>query len=232
MTSSILTSESEKPSSSEVSKPKKTFKYIRKDQREPGQRAITVRDTMEALITSYAQPLRKIDQSIPRRDIVISTTFQDNKGRKKRIVSFRDACLPSTSCDALKIKPKRVKTNSKVNALKVKVQQVNGMLKVKVPNSPESELFTNLEKVMSPTRELEGGLWVQRCGLRDFGITGWARPGHGCGLGSTGTALVIGFNCRFGGLRLIGRGELESLPWVVKWTVEVMERWSWVGHGQ
>lgn len=141
-TPSVSTSESEKPSNSKVSKPKKTFRYVRKDLREPGQSAITVRDTMEALMTSYARPLRKIDQSIPRRDIVISTTFQDNKSRNKRIVSFGSACSSSTSSDALKIKSRRV------NALKVKVQQENGTLKVKVPKSPESELFTDLEKAM------------------------------------------------------------------------------------
>ncbi|KAL6125032.1 hypothetical protein ACLB2K_077540 [Fragaria x ananassa] len=127
------------------------FRYVKRDQREPGQKAITpIKDTMETLMTSYARPLRKIDQSIPKSGIVISTTLDSGHSRHKRFVSFKNRNMKLASSGPLKVNLRSRKTVLKATPLKVMVKQVNGMLKVKVheSNSSESTVLTDLEKTM------------------------------------------------------------------------------------
>ena len=98
-------------------------------------------------MTSYINPLSKIDQSIPRGNMVISTVFGSNESRNKRTISFRYASKP---CAPLKIKSKGFKNNSTEDILKVAYQHEKGMLKAKILEleAPKSEILTDLEKTI------------------------------------------------------------------------------------
>ena len=115
-------SSNEKAPSPEVSKPKTVFRYVKKDQREPGQKAITpIKDIMETLMTSYARPLRKINQSIPKSGIVISTTLDNGHSRYKQFVSFKSR-KQKQAPTPLKINLGGRKTAPKAIPLKVTVK--------------------------------------------------------------------------------------------------------------
>nr|XP_011465143.1 PREDICTED: uncharacterized protein LOC101299390 [Fragaria vesca subsp. vesca] len=132
----VITSSSEKDAlTSKVTKPKVIFKYLKEDQREPGQKALTtVKDTMETLMTSYTKPLRKVDQSIPEGNMVISTVLEKNERQNHRFVSFRNM-----SSAPLRVNPKKLKKNLKSSPLRITVQQVDGMLKVRIPKIEASK---------------------------------------------------------------------------------------------
>ncbi|KAI5312915.1 hypothetical protein L3X38_042089 [Prunus dulcis] len=106
---------------------------------------------MESLMTaSYIRPLRKINQSIPGDDLVISTTFGKNKGLSKRIVLHKKESLPEKTFTPLKIKLTGRKTK-KSNAGPT-VQNESGVLKVFLRRPQlevsESEILTNMEQAM------------------------------------------------------------------------------------
>ncbi|KAM1185480.1 hypothetical protein ACFX2G_015087 [Malus domestica] len=118
-----------------------------KDQREPDEKAMEqIQNAFETLVTSYTKPLRRINQSIPGSNLIVSTNLEGNKGRHGRIVSFKRN--ESSSKVSLKIKTKRHK--AKKSAINVTVHQGNGMLKAFVSETKNHEFegFTNLEKAM------------------------------------------------------------------------------------
>ena len=100
-------------------------------------------------MTSYLRPLRKIKQSIPKSGIVISTTLDNGHSRYKQFVSFKSRKQKQAPAP-LKINLRSRKAAPKVIPLKVMVKQVNGMLKVEVPDTDPSDtgVFTDLEKMM------------------------------------------------------------------------------------
>jgi len=56
------------------------FKYTPKDKRKVGQKALTpVRKIMNSLVTSYTFPLRRIDQSMPKENLVIRTSLGNKR---------------------------------------------------------------------------------------------------------------------------------------------------------
>ena len=143
-------------SSSHTSKPKVIFKNVMKDQQAPEQKTSTsVKDTVNSLMTSYTLPLRKIDQSVPKYNLLITTTFRKNQKHTRRVVSFKNPKVPSHA--PLKVKSKRIKIKSNKVAMEVQVQNENGMLKVKVPQdeefietAPASSVFQQLGKKTPP----------------------------------------------------------------------------------
>ncbi|KAM1786196.1 hypothetical protein ACFX12_039014 [Malus domestica] len=117
------------------------------DRRESEKKAMEqIQDAFEALMTNYTKPLRKINQSIPGGNLVVSTNLQRNNGQQGRIVSFKRN--ESSSKVPLKIKAKRCK--AKKSAINVTVHQENDMLKAFVSNTKNHEFegFTDLEKAM------------------------------------------------------------------------------------
>ncbi|KAM2661242.1 hypothetical protein EV2_023578 [Malus domestica] len=110
-----------------------------------------IQNAFKALMTNYTKPLRKINQSIPGGNLVVSTNLQRNNGRQGRIISFKRN-EPSSKVP-LKIKAKRSK--AKKSAINVTIHQENDMLKAFVSNikNHEFEGFTDLEKAMLTEEE-------------------------------------------------------------------------------
>ncbi|KAI5316794.1 hypothetical protein L3X38_036501 [Prunus dulcis] len=130
-------------------KPKIIVKISKKDPSE--KETSSSKQTMESLMTaSYIRPLRKINQSIPGDDLVISTTFGKNKGPSKRIVLHKKESLPETTFTPLKIKLTGRKT--KKSNVGLTVQNESGVLKVFLRRPQlevsESEILTNMEQAM------------------------------------------------------------------------------------
>ncbi|KAM2353824.1 hypothetical protein ACFX1X_008626 [Malus domestica] len=123
-----------------------------KDKKEPEKKAMEqIQNAFEALVTSYTKPLRRINQSIPGDNLIVSTNLQRNNGRHGRIVLFKRNEFSSKV--PLKKKAKRHK--AKRNAINVTVHQGNGMLKAFVSETKNHEFegFTNLEKAMLTEEE-------------------------------------------------------------------------------
>ncbi|KAI5316646.1 hypothetical protein L3X38_036353 [Prunus dulcis] len=125
---------------------------VKTSKKEPSEKETSSsKQTMESLMmASYIRPLRKINQSIPGDDLVISTTFGKNKGLSKRIVFHKKESLPETTFTPLKIKLTGRKTK-KSNA-GLTVQNESGVLKVFL-RRPQlevsgSEILTNMEEAM------------------------------------------------------------------------------------
>ncbi|KAI5351086.1 hypothetical protein L3X38_003977 [Prunus dulcis] len=95
---------------------------------------------MESLMmASYIRPLRKINQSIPRGSLVISSTFGKNDGPSKCVVVHKEASLPETTSPPLKIKVKGRK--AKKNNAGLTVQNKNDMLKVSLRRPHPEAMF-------------------------------------------------------------------------------------------
>ncbi|KAI5317664.1 hypothetical protein L3X38_037371 [Prunus dulcis] len=135
-----------------TAKAPKTKIIVKISKKEPSEKETSSsKQTMESLMTaSYICPLRKINQSIPGDDLVISTTFGKNKGPSKRIVLHKKESLPETTFTPLKIKLTGCKTK-KSNA-GLTVQNESGVLKVFLQRPQlevsEFEILTNGEQAM------------------------------------------------------------------------------------
>jgi len=72
------------------------FKYAPKDKRKDGQKVLTpVRKIVNSLITSYTFPLRRIDQSVPKENLVIRTSLGN-----KRVVFMENLSSPLTGASS------------------------------------------------------------------------------------------------------------------------------------
>ncbi|XP_024027182.1 uncharacterized protein LOC112093283 [Morus notabilis] len=67
---------------------KMTFKYVPKNQRAPGQKALTsVKSVVETLMTSFTFPLWKLDQTFPVGKMHISITFGEHGSSNRHVVT-------------------------------------------------------------------------------------------------------------------------------------------------
>ena len=65
---------------SQFMRSKVSLKYTPKDKRKVGQKALTpVRKIVNSLIASYTFPLRRIDQSIPKQNLIIRTSVSNKR---------------------------------------------------------------------------------------------------------------------------------------------------------
>ncbi|CAL9017106.1 unnamed protein product [Prunus brigantina] len=142
-------SKGEEVPTSEAPKPKIIIKTSRKEpsEKETG----SLKQTMGSLMTtSYTRPLRKINQSIPRGNLVISTTFGKNDGSSKREVVHKKALLPEKTSTPLKIKLKGRKAKKSNDGLTF--HNESGVLKVSLRRlhreASEPEVFTTMEQAM------------------------------------------------------------------------------------
>jgi len=72
------------------------FKYTPKDKRKDDQKALTpVREIVNSLVTSYTFPLRRIDQSVPKENLVIRTSLNN-----KRVVLRESLSNPLTGASS------------------------------------------------------------------------------------------------------------------------------------
>ena len=72
------------------------FKYTPKDKRKDDQKALPpVREIVNSLVTSYAFSLRRIDQSVPKENLVIRTSL-----RNKRVVLRENLSNPLTGASS------------------------------------------------------------------------------------------------------------------------------------
>ena len=70
-----------------MTRPKVLFKYTPKDKRQPGQKPLSATEkAMNSLMTSYTCPLRKIDQSVPKKKLVIHKHFGEKRNEDTRVV--------------------------------------------------------------------------------------------------------------------------------------------------
>jgi len=72
------------------------LKYTPKDRRKDGQKALPpVREIVNSLVTSYAFSLRRIDQSVPKENLVIRTSL-----RNKRVLLRENPSNPLTGASS------------------------------------------------------------------------------------------------------------------------------------
>jgi len=77
------------------------FKYTPKDKRKADQKAlIPVKEIVNTLIKSYAFPLQRIDQPMPKENLVIRTSFS-----KKRVVLRGGSSTSSTNATSSSTRP-------------------------------------------------------------------------------------------------------------------------------
>jgi len=89
------------------------FKYAPKDKRKDGQEVLTpVREIMNSLVTSYTFPLRRINQSVPKENLVISTSLGNN-----RVVLRENLSNPLTGASSLRSSPLEGPSSSKRSKL-------------------------------------------------------------------------------------------------------------------
>ncbi|KAI5347392.1 hypothetical protein L3X38_015271 [Prunus dulcis] len=127
---------------------------------------MSVQNTIETLMTTYTQPLRRINCSIPGGSMIVatvlkknnswhnhivfngnSTVSKKNNSRRNRVVFLEgNRSMRTSSSTPLNIKSKKGKV--KKNCINVSVKQERGMLKVKGPETGRDELvvLTDFEK--------------------------------------------------------------------------------------
>ena len=72
------------------------FKYTPEEKRKDIQKVLTpVREIVNSLVTSYTFPLRKIDQSVPKENLVIRTSLGN-----KRMVLMKNLSNPLTEASS------------------------------------------------------------------------------------------------------------------------------------
>jgi len=128
---------------------KVVFKYTPKDKRRDNQKAlIPVKEIVNTLLTSYTFPLRGIDQSMPKENLVIRTSLGNKRVvlRGSSLTSSTDApfssTLPSGGSSSLKRRQKKGNKRRFAETNKqIKISHEGGILK----GSFQGDTFQNLQ---------------------------------------------------------------------------------------